>query len=92
MPLWLSEEDVQELLTLEGALHAVRSAFLAHGNRQTQMPSKVYLQFPKYEGDLRTMPAYIEPLGMAGVKIVNSHPKNPQIGLPAVQALLVLNA
>ena len=37
------------------------------------------------------MPAYIEAMEMAGVKIVNSHAENPLSGLPAVAAVLVLN-
>jgi alanine dehydrogenase len=57
-----------------------------------QMPHKSYLYFPKYSGDLRTMPAYLEGLDLAGVKIVNAHPGNPEIGLPTVMALFVLNS
>jgi alanine dehydrogenase len=38
------------------------------------------------------MPAYLEGQGQAGVKIVNVHTRNPEIGLPTVMALLVLNS
>jgi alanine dehydrogenase len=38
------------------------------------------------------MPAYLEGQDMAGVKIVNVHPRNQEIGLPTVMALLVLNS
>jgi alanine dehydrogenase len=37
------------------------------------------------------MPAYLEDLDIAGVKIVNVHPSNPARGLPTVMAVLVLN-
>lgn len=56
------------------------------------MPPKSYLYFAGADGDLRTMPAFLEGLDLAGVKIVNVHPKNPEIGLPTVMALLVLNS
>ena len=55
------------------------------------MPPKSYLFFGEYEGDLRVMPAFLESLGQAGVKLVNVHPRNPpQHGLPRVLATIVL--
>ncbi|MEA3283261.1 MAG: alanine dehydrogenase [Euryarchaeota archaeon] len=88
--LYLNEGDVTELLDMQGALSVVEEAFLEHGMGRTQMPPKSYLYFPT--GDLRTMPAYLETAGIAGVKIVNVHPKNPEAGLPTVMAVVVLNS
>lgn len=90
--LWLTEEDVTSLLTMDDSIAAVEKAFTDHGRGLTQMPPKSYLYFSQYDGDLRTMPAYLEGLGAAGVKIVNVHARNPEIGLPTVMALLVLNS
>jgi len=56
---------------------------------KVEMPSKVYVNFPK--GDFRVMPCYISTLGIGGVKIVNVHPKNPEkYGLPTVMAVILL--
>ncbi|MCQ8903451.1 MAG: alanine dehydrogenase [Methanothrix sp.] len=88
--LWLSEDDVRSLLTMEEAIPAVESAFAEHGLGNVQMPPKSYLYYD--HGDLRTMPAYIKKLGATGVKIVNSHPTNPQRGMPSVMAIVVLNS
>ena len=89
--LWLSEKDVQELLPMSDALTAVRQAFELHGSGNVQMPSKIYLEFKPYDGDLRAMPAYLyPPVEAAGVKIVNSTPSNPERGLPAVAGIMVL--
>lgn len=90
--LWLSEDDVKSILNMDDTIAAVERAFMDHGLGKTQMPPKLYLYFPKYDGDLRTMPAYLEGIDSAGVKIVNVHPKNPGKGLPTVMALLVLNS
>ncbi len=90
--LWLSEDDVKSVLNMDDAISAVENAFRDHGLGRTLMPPKSYLYFTKYGGDLRTMPACLENLGAAGVKIVNVHPKNPSKGLPTVMALLVLNS
>ncbi len=73
------------------ALTAVRQAFELHGKNLVQMPSKIYLEFKPYDGDLRAMPAYLlPPVEAAGVKIVNSTPSNPDKGLPAVAGLMIL--
>lgn len=90
--LWLSEDDVRSLLNMDDAIAAVENAFRDHGLGKTQMPPKSYLYFSKYDGDLRTMPAYLEGLDSAGVKIVNVHPENRDVGMPTVMALLVLNS
>jgi alanine dehydrogenase len=90
--LWLSEDEVRSVLSIDDTIAAVDNAFRDHGLGKTQMPPKSYLYFTRYDGDLRTMPAYLEGDDAAGVKIVNVHPKNPEIGLPTVMALLVLNS
>ena len=90
--LWLTEEEVRSLLTMDEAIIAVEKAFYDHGMGQTQMPPKSYIYFTRYDGDLRTMPAYLEGQDLAGVKIVNVHTRNQEMGLPTVMALLVLNS
>ena len=55
------------------------------------MPAKIYLYFSKYNGDLRTMPSYLEELEISAVKIVNVHPDNPsKHKLPTVMAVIIL--
>ncbi len=89
--LWLNSSEIREVLDIADVVVAVEKAFEQHGFGRTQMPAKSYLSFDRYNGDLRTMPAYIEGLEMAGAKIVNSHPDNPSKGLPTVMAVLILN-
>src|SRR5512137_2463649 len=77
---------------MDEAIVAVENAFKDMAFGKAQMPPKSYLYFPKYSGDLRTMPAYLEGQDLAGVKIVNVHPANPIEGFPTVMALFVLNS
>jgi len=77
---------------MDVALEAVKEAFCEHGLGRTQMPPKSYLYFKSHNGDLRTMPAYLEKIDSAGVKIVNVHTGNASKGLPTVMALMVLNS
>jgi alanine dehydrogenase len=89
--LILSEEDVKKVLSLEEVTDAVESAFRMKGLGHAQMPSKQYLFMKKYNGDLRTMPAYLEENDAVAVKVVNSHPENRQKhGLPTVMATIIL--
>jgi alanine dehydrogenase len=90
--LWLNRNEVESLLDMKGALKVVEEAFRQHGLKKVQMPSKLYLYFKNHNGDLRTMPAYLEEQDITGVKIVNVHPDNPKKGLPTVMALVILNS
>ncbi|UEC42222.1 MAG: Alanine dehydrogenase [Methanothrix sp.] len=90
--LWLSEEDVKASLSMEETIEAVEEAFREEGLGTAQMPPKSYLLYKKYNGDLRTMPAYLEGMEATGVKVVNVHPDNRGRGLPTVMALVVLNS
>lgn len=72
-------------------IDAVEKAFMAKGLGKVQMPPKSYVNFEKYGGDFRVMPAYLEDMGAAGVKIVNVHPRNPKkYRLPTVMATILL--
>ena len=90
--LWLNRKEVESLLDMKGTLKVVEEAFRQHGLKKVQMPAKLYLYFTNHNGDLRTMPAYLEEQDIAGVKIVNVHPDNPKKGIPTVMALVILNS
>jgi alanine dehydrogenase len=90
--LWLNRKEVESLLDMKGTLKVVEEAFRQHGLKKVQMPPKLYLYFKNHNGDLRTMPGYLEEQDITGVKIVNVHPDNPKIGLPTVMALMILNS
>jgi alanine dehydrogenase len=88
--LWLAQEEVTSVMDMSSDMQVVERAFRQHGLGRVQMPPKSYLYYTAYNGDLRTMPAYLEEENITGVKIVNVHPGNPDRGLPTVMALIVL--
>lgn len=91
MVLFLGSEEVKRLVTMKDVLERVELAFKEKALGRAQMPPKSYLPFTKYDGDLRIMPAYLEEIGIAGAKLVNSHPYNPtRYNLPTVMAIIVL--
>ncbi len=87
--LVLTDRQVEELVAMSEAVDAVERAFRDLADGRAQMPPKVYLDFPQFEGDLRVMPAAIGN-EFAGVKLVNSHPGNPARGLATVAGTYLL--
>lgn len=90
--LWLEQTEVKSVIDMPLTLSAVENGFREHGLKKVQMPPKSYLYFDKHNGDLRTMPSFMEEQDIAGVKIVNVHPDNRRKGLPTVMAVIVLNS
>ena len=87
MPLF-SARHVQAAVSPEGALAAVRDAFVAYARGEWTMPPKVYV--PAYpDGDFRAMPALGG--GHALLKWVTSFPGNPERALPTVTGLVLLS-
>ncbi len=78
--LLLDPEDVTANARIEEVIDAVEGAFGAHGRGDSQMPAKSYIELPQYNGDFRSMPAYLDAgdWDAAGVKWVNVHPDNPE--------------
>ena len=89
--LLLRDDQVKKLLSISEVIEAVELAFKQKAKGGVHMPAKVYLNFKKYNGDLRTMPSYLEELDISAVKIVNVHPDNPsKHNLPTIMAVIVL--
>lgn len=89
--LFLTKRDVEPLLSMNEVMQVVEAAFREKGLGYAQMPPKIYLSYPKYNGDLRAMPSYLERLDVSAVKVVNSHPDNQaKFGLPTVMATIIL--
>lgn len=89
--LLLTDDEVKKLFSMDEVMEAVEQAFREKGLGQVQMPAKIYIFYKKYNGDLRTMPSYLEKLDVSAVKIVNVHPDNrTKYNLPTVMAVIVL--
>jgi alanine dehydrogenase len=87
IPLFTARH-VEEAVSPERAVEAVRDAFVAYAHGEWSMPPKVYV--PAYPaGDFRAMPAL--GAGHALLKWVTSYPGNPARGLPTVTGLVLLS-
>jgi len=83
--LLLSKNDVVELLDMREVMGVVEQAFREYAEGRAQMPSKVYIELEK--GDFRAMPAAVS--GAVGVKWINVHHGNRELGLPTIMGILI---
>ncbi|MFC6952500.1 ornithine cyclodeaminase family protein [Halorubellus litoreus] len=90
--LLLDSSDVDENAQMGDVVAAVEAAFAAYEEGRTKMPAKSYVDLPKYNGDFRSMPAYMaaDDWDAAGIKWVNVHPDNPEnFDLPTVMGTMI---
>ena len=90
--LLLDREAVDANARMDEVTDAVSAAFAAYERGDARMPAKSYIDLPEYNGDFRSMPAYMDAgdWDAAGIKWVNVHPDNPQkFDLPTVIGTMI---
>jgi alanine dehydrogenase len=90
--LLLNRAAVEANARMPEVVRAVEDAFAAYERGDALMPAKSYVDLPKYNGDFRSMPAYLDAgdWDAAGVKWVNVHPDNPRkFDLPTVIGTMI---
>nr|NIS28807.1 ornithine cyclodeaminase family protein [Actinomycetota bacterium]NIU64247.1 ornithine cyclodeaminase family protein [Actinomycetota bacterium]NIV85581.1 ornithine cyclodeaminase family protein [Actinomycetota bacterium]NIX18635.1 ornithine cyclodeaminase family protein [Actinomycetota bacterium] len=90
--LLLDTAAVEAGAPIAAVVDAVESAFGAYERGDAMMPAKSYIDLPQYNGDFRSMPAYLDAgdWDAAGVKWVNVHPDNPrEHDLPTVMGTMI---
>lgn len=90
--LLLNHEAVEANAEMADVISAVSDAFAAYERGNAQMPAKSYVELEQYNGDFRSMPAYLDAgeWDAAGIKWVNVHPDNAQkYELPTVLGTMI---
>ena len=90
--LYLNAMDIEKLeLSNEEILGAVEQSLKAQGNQQTVIEPRVHLiPNPEFNGHFNVLRGYIEPMNVAGVKVVGDYVDNYKQNLPSEMALLNL--
>ncbi len=88
--LLLTQKDIKKIFKMRNAISVVERTFRSFASGKTQMPEKSYVYLPKFRGDFRSMPAFVEDQHAVGVKWVNVHLNNFKKSLPTVMAMIVL--
>ncbi len=90
--LLLDTAAVEAGAPIATVVDAVEEAFGAYERGDAIMPAKSYIDLPQYNGDFRSMPAYLDAgdWDAAGVKWVNVHTDNPrEHDLPTVMGTMI---
>jgi ornithine cyclodeaminase/alanine dehydrogenase len=92
MPLWLTKDDVEHVLTMPAAIDAVETAYRLLAEGKAVLPLRINMGLPSGTDSLLAMPAYLGgTVNTMGVKLVTLFADNPkQRGLPAIQGTFAL--
>jgi len=82
--------EIRQALSMAEAIKVVKDAFAQLSSRQAQSPVRTRLDLQGQGEVALIMSAYLGKTRALGAKMVTVLPKNPQRGLPAVQALVLL--
>lgn len=86
----LSKQDVQRAVPMREAIEIVKGAFAQLSEGKAVVPLRTQLPVERHEGVTLFMPAYLSESGDLGVKIVSVFPRNLEMGLPTIFALVVI--
>jgi ornithine cyclodeaminase/alanine dehydrogenase len=90
--LYLTDEEIAEILTMKEAIDAVEKAFGEYARGSAVMPPRSTIMLDKYNGSVSLMPSYLEETKALATKIISIYPDNPKRGLPTTVAWVVLTA
>ena len=88
--LLLSREDIRKVFTIQDAIETDKKAFQLVVEGKSEMPLRTKIQAPKYDGCFLFMPAYVEEMDIASLKVVNIFPHNIDSGIPSSPAQVFL--
>jgi ornithine cyclodeaminase/alanine dehydrogenase-like protein (mu-crystallin family) len=88
--IYLSADDVRRALPMRDAIAAMREAFIALSAREARMPPRMRVDIPEHDGLLLLMPCHCGSSERLSLKVVAQFRDNRSLGLPLIQALVIL--
>lgn len=90
--LIISEDTVKKYLTPEDVIDIVEKTWKWYGEGKVIMPNKITTDMSELDvpGWFNSMPAYIGPMDVAGIKVVGGYDGNRALGLPYIKANLLV--
>lgn len=88
--LLLSKEDIKKVFSMRDAIEADKKAFQLVVEDKCDAPLRTNIPAPKHDGNFLFMPAYVEDMDSASLKIINIFPHNIDKGIPSSPAQLFL--
>ena len=88
--LLLSKDDIKKIFSIKDAIEADKKAFQLVVEKKCDAPLRTNIQAPKHDGCFLFMPAYVEEMDTASLKVINIFPHNIDNGLPSSPAQIML--
>ena len=88
--LFLSAPEIDQCLSMRGAIDAMREAFLELTEQRAVVPQRLTVPMAQSDGQMLTMPAYSPALKKCGVKVLTVMARNPDQHLPLIHAVYLL--
>ena len=84
----IGEETVKKYLSIEDVIDCVEKTWRWYGEGNVVMPNKITTDMSELgvAGWFNSMPAYIGPMDVAGIKVVGGYDANRALGLPYIKA------
>lgn len=89
--LYLSAQDIRKALPMSESIAAMREAFAQLSSGQVTLPARACLEAPGVNGVALVMPCHSTTQRMFALKFITVYPDNRRLGLPAIQALVILS-
>jgi ornithine cyclodeaminase len=86
----LKQADMKAVFSMKDAIQADKDALELYSRGKSNVPLRVNIDVPEFEGQSLYMPGYAAGANALGVKIVSAYPKNIEKGLTSVPATMVL--
>ena len=88
----IGEETVKKYLSIEDVIDCVEKTWRWYGEGSVVMPNKITTDMSELgvAGWFNSMPAYIGPMDVAGIKVVGGYDGNRALGLPYIKANLLI--
>lgn len=88
--LLLSKDDIKKVFSIKDAIEADKKAFQLVVEKKCDAPLRTNIQAPKHDGCFLFMPAYVEEMDTASLKVINIFPHNIDNGIPSSPAQIML--
>jgi len=87
---FLSARDVAQALPMREAVAAMKEAFRQISAGEAVVPARTHIETAPPRGDTLVMASYSPAAGRMGVKVITLFGSNAAVGLPRIQALMVV--
>lgn len=85
----IGEEEVKSVLSLDDVIRCCEDTWRWYGEGNVVMPNKITTNIDEHSW-FNSMPAYIKPMDVAGIKVVGGYDANKELGLPYIMANVML--